>query len=128
MTYRPHDVELELRDVADGAETSTTAELPIEFDGLKAGTFKAVLNVTALDTGSGNETYALSVETDSAVGFASPVTVGSRDITATGTYEIPLSQELIASLDSGAAFMRVKATLGGTTPSITYGAFLAPTA
>lgn len=128
MATRFFDKALELRNLADGAETSTVAETAIALEVLKAGTFKVVFVVTALDLSSTNETYSLTVETDAATSFGSPTTVGSVTVTATGTYEVLLSADGIAKLDSTAAAIRVKATLAGTTPSITYGAFISPVA
>lgn len=127
MTAIIYDAELVLRDIADGAETATAAETGIALDVLKAGDFKVVLDVTALDATTGNETYVLSVETDANTSFGSAVQVGAVTVTATGRYEVPLSQWQLAKLDSGAAAIRVNATLGGTTPSIAYGAFIVPT-
>ncbi len=127
--YGPFDKQLELRNVADGAEAATAAETGISFAARMAGDFKAVVFVTALDLTSGNETYLLTVETDSLAAFSdSPVEVGRASIDATGVYEIPLSAAAIEQRDPNAAAIRVKATLGGTSPSITYGAYLVPAA
>lgn len=126
MSIRFFDKQLELRNLADSAETSTVAETGIALEVLKAGTFKVVFVVTALDKTTGDETYTLSVETDAATSFGSPATVGSVTVTATGTFEVLLSADGIAKLDSTAAAIRVKATLAGTSPSITYGAFVSP--
>lgn len=127
MTKRFFDAALVLRDGADGAETSSVAETGVAFDALKAGAFKAVFAVAALDTAGGDETYVLSVETDSLAAFSdAPVQVGSVAITAAGTYEVLLSQDGIARLDANAAAIRCKATLGGETASIAYSAFLSP--
>jgi hypothetical protein len=127
MTEYTFDKLLELRNVGDGAETATAAESGLSLPVRMAGDVRAVFHVTALDTTSGNETYALSVETDSLAAFTdSPVKVGELPVTATGIYELPLSGRQIETLDPNAAAIRCKATLGGTTPSITYGAFLVP--
>ena len=127
--YGPFDKQLELRNVADGAEVATVAETGVSFAARMAGDFKAVVFVTALDLTSGNETYLLTVETDSLAAFSdSPAEVGRVSIGATGVYEIPLSAAAIEQRDPNAAAIRVKATLGGTSPSITYGAYLVPAA
>lgn len=122
------DKQLELRDIADGAETSTATETGITFPVRMAPPFKAVFYVSALDTASGNETYTLSVlVADTAANLAgSGVTIGSFPITAVGVYELPLTAKEIEGLDADAGAITCKATLGGTTPSITYGCFLAP--
>ncbi len=128
MTAIIYDAALVLRDVADGAETATAAETGIALDVLKAGNFKVIFDVTALDATTGNETYVLAVETDANTSFGSAVQVGAVTVSAVGRYEVPLSQWQLAKLDSTAAAIRVNATLGGTTPSITYGAYIVPTA
>ena len=58
--------------------------------------------------------------------FASAVDVGSLIVTATGPFAIPLSSKWVTNLEAAADFIRVKATLAGTTPSLTYGGFLVP--
>lgn len=122
------DKQLELRDIADGAETSTATETGITFPVRQAGEFKAVFYVSALDTDSGNETYSFSIVVADTTGnlSGSGVTVATAAIVSTGVYEIALSSELISALDADAGAITCKATLGGTTPSITYGCFLAP--
>jgi hypothetical protein len=123
--YGPFDKQLELRNVADGAETSTATETGIAFDALMAGDFKAIIYVTAV---AATGTKAISIETDSEVAFGdSPVSIASATITGIGVYELPMSASQIAKLDPNAAAIRAKATLGGTTPSVTYGAYLVPT-
>lgn len=128
MSYGPFDAQHELRDVADGAETSTAVETGIALDVRMAGDFKAVFFVTALDDADEDETYELEVVVADAVAnlAGSGVSVGSVTVTSTGVYEIPLSGEMIAQRDPDAAAITSKATLGGTTPSITYGAYLVP--
>lgn len=127
MTYAPFDTNLEIRAASAGAITSTGTSNPFAFKAAFAGAFKAIVDVTAIDRAQTDETYVLSVEADTAAGFSSAVTVAALPtITATGRYEIPLSAELIEQLEPGATHMRVKVTIGGTSPSITYGARLAP--
>lgn len=127
MSYGPFDKQLELRNIADGAETSTAAETGITFAARMAGDFKAIVYVSALDETTGDETYSVAIETDSVAAFTgSPVTIATTTITAPGVYEIPLSAGQIAGLDADAAAIRCKATLAGTTPSITYGCYLVP--
>ena len=122
------DKELELRNVADGAETSTAAEQAVALDADKFDLcFVAVVNVTAIDRTTGDETYVLTIEADTASTFGSAVVVATLPaITTVGRYEIPLSGALIEQHEPGATHVRIKATLGGTTPSITYGAHLSP--
>lgn len=124
--YGPIDKQLELRDAADGAVTATTAVAGIAFTVTMAGNFKAVFNVPSLDTTTGNETYRLSIEVGTTTAFASPAEIGAVTVSSLGFYELPLSSWQISQQNATAAAIRCKATLGGTTPSITYGCFLAP--
>jgi len=125
MTAYIYDAQLVLRDVDDGAETSTVAEAAVALDADKAGDFKAVIFVTAMDRTTGDEDCVFSIEADTASAFSTPVAVATLPaITATGVYEIPLSAALIEKHEPGATHIRVKATLDGETPSVTYGAYL----
>ncbi|EPY00608.1 hypothetical protein [Magnetospirillum fulvum] len=127
VAIRTFDSALVLRAPSDGAETSTAAETGIAFDADKFGSFAAVVHVTAIDRTTGDEQAVFSIEADTASGFSSPVAVATLPaVTATGTYEIPLSGRLIEQHELGATHLRIKATLSGTTPSVTYGAYLAP--
>lgn len=122
------DKQLELRDIASGAETSTSTEAGITFPVLKAGEFKAVFYVSALDATNADETYEISIIVADTTGnlSGSGVTAASVPIVSTGVYEIGLSSELIKAVDADAGAITCKATLGGTTPSLTYGCYLAP--
>ena len=81
-----------------------------------SGDFKVIFEVTALDTADADETYSLVVDVDSLAAFTdAPVEVADITVTATGTFEIPLSGDYLASLDVNAAAIRVGAVLGGTT-------------
>lgn len=129
---------VELRDVTDGAETSSAAETGVSLnkgsaywqnDQTPYDFLMAVVNVTACDDGNADETYELYLEVDSELAFGdSPVKVAKLDVTRgfTGLLEIPVSREVIDKLDPNAEFIRIGATLGGTSPSITYGAWLEP--
>ena len=111
------DKELELRSIADGAETATASEAGVALPVRLGGEYKAVFHVTDLDTTTGDETYALSVEVDSQADFLdAPVSLGSIVVTAPGVYELPLSGPFVAQEDVDAAAIRVTATLAGTTP------------
>lgn len=105
------DKELELRNVADGAETTTATEQAVALDADKFDRpFAAVVNVTALDRATGDETYVLSIEADTSPAFGSAVAVASLPaITTTGRYEIPLTGALIEQHEPGATHIRIKA-------------------
>jgi hypothetical protein len=73
-----------------------------------------------------DETYAFKIQTDTVTGFGSPTDVIERSIgrallTAGSMHAIPVPPD--TSMEQ---FMRIYATLGGTTPTITYTAMLVP--
>lgn len=136
-----HDAEasVTLRNVADGAETSTATETPISLKELNTaywhgneipfGVFEVCLNITACDAGNADETYVLSLQIDDTSDHSdTPVTVASYPIPrgTTGVFYWYVDSKTIAALDSDVSgtgkWLAVKATLGGTSPSITYGA------
>lgn len=131
-----------LRSVADGAETATATETAISLSELDLaywqdgseiphGKFVVGVNVTAMDATTGDETYVLSLLVDDTSGLSdSPVTIASYTIprTAIGYYEFVVDSKTIPNLDSDSSgtdkWLAIRATLGGTTPSITYGAWI----
>lgn len=123
------DTLLELRDITDGAETSTAAETGVSFPVRKIGGYKAVMNVSAIDYTTTDETYSFQIQVSDVVGgtyttiaeLGTGVVLGSA---GAARYELPLSGNLAAEIDADSAFIRVQATLAGTTPSITYGCHL----
>jgi len=122
-----------LRDIDDGAETATADETGILFPVRFSGLFEVVINITAIDAASGNETYVLVVDVDSLAAFSdAPVEVARKTVDKAtampAEVRIPLASDDIARLDSNAAAIRVGLEAGGTTPSITYGAWIAPAA
>ena len=86
-----------------------------------------LINVeVAADGTTTDETYAFKVQTDTVPGFGSPSdvierTIAYADLTAGSQHVIPLPPDM-----SMEQFSRIYATLGGTTPSITYSAALMP--
>lgn len=128
-TQRIIDTALMLRDIADGAETSTANETAISFDCRKIGEFKAIINITAVDGTTGDETYAFDISVSDLVGgtftkvATLPALVG-QNLTAPLVLEIPLSGPGCEQLDADSDWIRIGCTLAGTSPSITYGAFL----
>lgn len=124
--YGPFHKQLELRDIAAGPKTETASETGIGFDARMAGDFKAIVYVAAR---SATGACTISVQTDADAAFnGTPVTVGSVTVAANakGVFEILLPAMQIAKLDPDAGAIRVTATLSGSTPSVTYGAYLAP--
>jgi hypothetical protein len=107
--------------------TSTTSETGIAFDVRKIGAYKAVIQYNGLDWTTNDETYVFSVEVSDLVGgtytaIATLPDVGSA--TAADRLDIPLSGKIADDLDADSAFIRVTATLGGTTPSVDYDCYL----
>ena len=135
------DASVTLRNVADGAETATATETAISLNELDNafwddgnqipyGTFTVAVHVTALDKTDGNETYVLSLLVDDTSNLSdSPVTIASMTIVSTGYYTFVVDSKNIPLLDPDTSgtdkWLAIGATLGGTTPSITYGAWLA---
>ncbi len=124
---RIFDKALELRDIAGGAITSTTSTTGINFECRKLKEFVAQIFVTACDGVSTDETYVFTVQVSDLVG-GTYTTIGTLAWTrgTTGTQVIALSGDAAQVLDDDSDWVRITATLGGTTPSITYGAYLAP--
>ena len=80
------------------------------------------VDVTAVDFTTADETYELKVQLTDVSGFGGTVIdVNQRDITAVGKYIIPVTNEVNGTRYE---FVSLYATLGGTTPSITYTASL----
>jgi hypothetical protein len=129
-----------LRDLTDGAETATATEAAISLSELDEaywhaneiphGVMEIGIIVTALDRGTGDETYVLSLQVDDTANHAdTPITVHSITVGAVGFYRLFLDSKSIPTLDSDSSgtdkWLAIKVTLAGTTPSITYGAWIA---
>lgn len=129
-----------LRDVTDGAETSTTTEAGISLSELDHaywhsneiphGVLAVVVHVTALNLSTNTYTFAVVVD-DTANMSDTPTVVASAAISATGLYVFYIDSALIKALDtetSGAdKWIATRVTTGGTpdSPSFTYGAWIA---
>lgn len=120
------DVELFLRE-SGTPETATAAETGIEFPVRNIDEYKAVINYSGLDFEETNETYVFSIEVSDVVGGTYTAIATSPDMgstTTSGRLDIPLNGKIAEQLDADSAFIRVNATLGGTTPSVDYECFL----
>lgn len=86
-----------------------------------------VLNLpSAPDSADGDETYTAKLETDSDSAFGSAAQVGA---TATITRSDPAGSQYVIVIPPDTAikrYTRVYYTLGGTSPSLTVDAFMAP--
>lgn len=133
------DASVVLRNIADGAETSTATEPPISLKELDEaywhggeiphGVFEIALQITACDATTGDETYVLTLQVDDDAAHGdTPVTIASYTIPrgTTGVLYWYVDSKSIPTLDSDTSgtdkWLAVKATLGGTTPLLTYGA------
>lgn len=121
---------------ASGTVTATTTETAISLkelatawwhDGTEIphGTFEVGINVSALDKTTGDETYVVSLQVDDVLAQNdSRVTIATYTIPATGYYRMLVDSKSLPKLNTDnsglAQFLAVKATLAGTTPSITY--------
>ena len=91
---------------------------------LGAESYKVVITVTAIDRTTGDETYSFFVDTGTA---GSPtVKVGELvGITKVGQYVIELDAATIEALDpANHAALELNVAIAGTTPSITFAAWL----
>jgi len=137
-SQRTYDNALLLRAVATVTATDTGTLI------LDMGTgkcdFDVVVDVTALDVGTGDESYMLEVQAspDATFGTAGNITtvamlriggatgalIGTADAAAGGRFLFPGRNERNGTTYR---YLRLKVTIAGTTPSITYSAFLAQT-
>lgn len=121
-----YDTALVLR--ASGTPiTATTSETGIAFPVRHIGAYKAVIQYSGMDFTTTDETYVFSIQVSDLVGgtytsIATMPNIGSA--TSSGRLDIPLNGKIAEELDADSAFIRVTATLGGTTPSIDYDCFL----
>lgn len=124
-----------LRDIADGAETADASEAGVALntltdaywdnDEVPQGIFLVAVNVSAIDFVSADEVYDIYLEVDTASNFPSAKEVGRlKSIPSVGYFEVPVSSQLIEALESGATHIRARLDVTGTTPSITYGAWM----
>lgn len=87
-------------------------------------TFAVVVNVTALDRTTGDETYTLELEFGPA-GFAGAEKTHKLVVTATGQYVFLVDLDTVKAVQADVAQVRLVGTLAGTTPSVTLHAFIA---
>lgn len=122
---------VDLHHLSSGGSYSGTAGLPGAIGDL-AGRFgqvpfDVVIFVDSIDTTSGTETYVLKLQSVDA-NKANPTDVPGATLTITsdlvGVYvNLCVDPETIALADPDAAYLRIFADVGGSTPSISYFAF-----
>lgn len=133
------DSSVILRNVADGAETSTAIETAVALNELDTaywhnsqipnGQLEIVLAVASAKSSDNDETYLLELIVDDVSGMSNdPVVVWSQPIPRgyRGASKIVVDGAAIASLDTDSSgtekYLAIRATLGGTLPSLVYGA------
>lgn len=136
------DAAVLLRNVADGAETSTATETAVSLNELDTafwqdgneipyGLIEVGVHITAIDRTTGDETYTFDLIVDDVSNMSdTPKVVASlTGITTAGFYTMYVDSKNIPLIDSDTSgadkWIAIKATLGGTTPSVTYGAWMA---
>jgi hypothetical protein len=124
-----------LRAITDGAETADGAEagVPLNLltdaywdnDEQPNGIVMINVHVSAADFGNADEVYDIYFEVDTAEGFASAKEVARlKAVPGVGYYQVPVSRQLIEAVEAGATHIRARLDVTGTTPSITYGAWM----
>ena len=121
-----YDGDLVLR-TSGSAITSTTSATGIAFDVRNIGDYKAVIQYNGKDYTTEDESYIFSIGVSDLVGgtytnIATLPDIGA--LAASGRLDIPLNGKIAETLDADSAFIRVTATLAGTSPSIDFDCYL----
>ena len=110
---------------AEGSAVTSTDVNSVAYKLESCPTFAVVINVTAVDRANADETYVFSVQSLDAAG-ANAVEQGALiSITSAGQYVIAVDGSTAKKL-AGSSDQKIQltATLGGTSPSLTYSAHL----
>jgi hypothetical protein len=86
-------------------------------------TFAVVVNVEAIDTTTGDETYVAEIEFGP-LGFATSVKPNRVEIKGPGQYVMLVDADTVAFMKQDVAAMRLAVTAAGTTPKIKLHAFI----
>ncbi|USM11593.1 minor capsid [Citromicrobium phage vB_CbaS-RXM] len=87
-------------------------------------TLAVIVNVTALDTADGDETYSLALQPLDGAGAAlTGVSLGTLPIKGIGQYVLLVDAATVKQCGDLSA-LRIAATVAGTTPSITFHAWM----
>lgn len=82
--------------------------------------------VKAIDRTTGDETYTFTVEVSNLIGGTYTAVATLAGVIAVGTYSLDIDVDTFKKITPAAAFIRITATLAGTTPILDYDAYLAP--
>lgn len=88
-------------------------------------TFAVAINVTDVDTVTGDETYTLELQFGDDAAFTNSVKTHSAVVTGPGQYVFLVDIDTVTALLDDASHMRLAGTLAGTTPSITLVSWIA---
>ena len=126
MTQAVFDKLLELRDGAAAAVTSTASGTGIAVNPRMLPSCSWVISVTAIVANDADETYVFTLEVSDVVGgtYTPIASFNWPRGNGAGKVHIGIQPDQAAFQDTDSAFVRVTATLGGTTPSVTYGSYL----
>lgn len=124
-----------LRDITDGAETADASEAGVllnllsdaywDNDEQPNGIITVNVHVSAADFTNADEVYDIYLEVDTSSAFASAVEVARlKSVPGAGYYQLHVASQLIEALEAGATHIRARLDVTGTTPSITYGAWM----
>lgn len=128
-----------LRNIADGAETATATETAVSLNELDTaywhngeiphGVFEVFFNVAALDVAQADETYTAALVVDDTSNMSdTPIVIDQFPIYRTGVYKRLVDSKSIPNFDPESSgtdkWLAVRVTIGGTSPSITYGAWI----
>ena len=133
-----YDANLQLKDSSAAITSSAAAQVSSAAQILDVGAalFKgvAVIDITAIDIASTNESYRLTVQGSNSSSFASGIEnlatldlgatasrLGSGQDSVVGRYELLFQNEQASTVYR---YLRLYMTLAGTTPSITLTAFV----
>ena len=129
------DASVTLRASSAAQITATTAETGISLNpgtaywslgNIPLQTVAVNFLVKTIDRTTGDEAYTLTVEVATTVGGSYTVVGTLAALTTAGVYTLLLDLDRVLKQVPGAAFIRVNATLAGTTPILDYDAYLAP--
>lgn len=92
---------------------------------LGAEGYDVVIVVSDADFGNADETYAFDVEVQ-ATGGGNAATAGSLSVVGAGQYVLKLDAGTLELLSADREELALNLTVGGTTPSVTFSAWIAP--